>query len=209
MNNQHIIEKIYAKQTLIPIIISSHEEDIINFIKILYTNNIRTVELSVNNNNIFSIIKKIAFLYPNLIIGVCHIQTTDQYHKAVSHHASYLVSYGTTSDLYIVAEEYDNPFFPAVYTPSEILTATDHGYNNLRFCPITDRIDLAMLEDYSNAFLETKFTPQGRFNAHHALQFASLSNINLICSSYWSNVHLNDATKIVQINNAIKLITNN
>lgn len=172
---------------IIPVVSADTINEGLGIAKALIDANINIIEITLRTKNSLDIIEAINIHLPEIIIGGGTILNTDQFHMAVKHGASFIVSPGFTSNLLGVANEYDVPFIPGAITPSEILTLNAKNFNYLKFFPANGFNALSVLKSYESVFPNTKFCATGGVSLDNIKAFFELSNVANVGTSLFVN----------------------
>jgi 2-dehydro-3-deoxyphosphogluconate aldolase/(4S)-4-hydroxy-2-oxoglutarate aldolase len=103
------------------------------------------------------------------------------------------------------------PLLPGVATGSEIMSAAEAGYTELKFFPAMQAGGPAMLKAWSGPFFDMKFCPTGGVTAENAKEFLALPNVVCVGGSWlvppaalaagdWAAItRLAEASSVIQI----------
>lgn len=76
------------------------------------------------------------------------------------------------------------PLLPGVATGSEIMSAQEDGYTQLKFFPALQAGGLPMLKAWQGPFGDVVFCPTGGIHAGNAAEFLALSNVACVGGSW-------------------------
>ena len=103
---------------------------------------------------------------------------------AVAAGAQFLVSPGLTGKLHAAVSGTGCPMIPGVLTASEVLAATELGYELMKYYPAQPSNGLAALADYANIFQGVGFVPTGKIDAGLVPQYGALRNVVAVGGSW-------------------------
>ncbi len=177
-------ENIFSRNQIIPVVVLNEISSAVAVANALLAGGISIMEVTLRTTNALNIIEKISNEVPEMLVGAGTIITEDDYHKAIKHGSKFIVSPGLTHELAQVNKNYDIPFIPGVITPTEIITALNHGFKYLKFFPAESFNGLTTLKSYSSVFSQVKFCPTGGINMENANKYLQLPNVAGIGCSF-------------------------
>jgi 2-dehydro-3-deoxyphosphogluconate aldolase/(4S)-4-hydroxy-2-oxoglutarate aldolase len=187
--------KITAMQTLtalqvmqdapvIPVIALERIEDAVPLARALVAGGIRMLEVTLRTPQALSCIEAITREVPEAVTGAGTVRNSADVQAARQAGARFLVSPGYTTALGQAARAANLPLLPGVATGSEIMTALDDGYTDLKFFPALQAGGIAMLQAWAGPFGHVRFCPTGGITPSNALDFLSLSNVTCVGGSW-------------------------
>jgi 2-dehydro-3-deoxyphosphogluconate aldolase/(4S)-4-hydroxy-2-oxoglutarate aldolase len=73
---------------------------------------------------------------------------------------------------------------PGVLTASEVLAATEYGYDLMKYYPAQPSNGLLVLADYANIFPDVGFVPTGKIDASVLAEYGALRNVVAVGGSW-------------------------
>jgi len=122
--------------------------------------------------------------FPKALIGAGTMLGSREVEAAVAAGARFLVSPGLTEKLHHVVTRAGCPMIPGVLTASEVLAATEWGYELMKYYPAQPSNGLAVLADYANVFPAVGFVPTGKIDASLVPQYGALRNVVAVGGSW-------------------------
>lgn len=190
---------IFDQYKLIPVVAINDPQSAIALAHALLEGGIKIMEITLRTPNALSIINTISSTIPEMLVGAGTILTEDQYHMAIKHGAKFLVSPGLSTNLKIVATEYDIPLIPGAITPTEIMEALDDGFDHLKFFPAESFNGLSTLKTLHAIFPKVKFCPTGGISLTNLEQYIKLPNVATVGCSFLANPELINNGSFAQI----------
>lgn len=175
------------KNRIIPVITADTVNEGLGITKALVDAGINIVEITLRTKDSLEIIESISINIPEVIVGGGTILNEDQFHMAVKHGASFIVSPGFNLELLEVTNEYDVPFIPGAITPSEILALKTKNFNYLKFFPASGFNALSILKSYENVFPDVKFCATGGISLDNIKAYFELKNVANVGTSLFVN----------------------
>ena len=170
-------EELFNQNKFVPVVVLNDIEKAVPIAHALLAGGISVMEVTLRTPNALAIIEKLTKEVPQMITGAGTILTDEHYHLAIKHGAKFIVSPGFTPNLAKVAKSYKVPFLPGAITPSEIMQASLHGFNYLKFFPAESYNGYNVLKSLSSPFSSIKFCPTGGINTENAKKYLALANV--------------------------------
>ena len=154
--------------------------------KALVEGGIHLLEITLRTPSGLNAIKLISEQVPEAIVGAGTVCTPDDYQKAIEAESQFIVSPGLTQPLIIKAQnvkdsgKWDGVFLPGVATASELMTAVDAGFTQLKCFPASAIGGAKLLKAWSGPFPDVKFCPTGGMTPENYQDYLALPNV--ICA---------------------------
>lgn len=130
-----ILQEIQKKK-IITIIRSNHIESIDKIVESLYTGGIRIIEITMNTPDALQKIEEIKKKFPDVCIGAGTVLDGETARLAILSGASFLLTPALSESVIKVANRYNVPVIPGVFTPTEILKAYELGAKVVKIFPV-------------------------------------------------------------------------
>lgn len=145
----------------------------------LLAGGVRVLEITLRTPAAMDVIRHVAGLSDELIVGVGTLTRPEEMAQAVAAGARFGVSPGYTPALGAAAKAAGLPLLPGVVTPSDILAALADGYETVKFFPAEPSGGVPMLKALYGPFREVRFCPTGGISAESAPSY--LAQPNVVC----------------------------
>jgi 2-dehydro-3-deoxyphosphogluconate aldolase/(4S)-4-hydroxy-2-oxoglutarate aldolase len=122
---------------------------------------VRLLEVTLRTPAAPEAIKRIVDGVPDAILGVGTIRSAKDVELATSLGARFLISPGTTPQIYAAAKASRVPFLPGVATASEILHALEAGFDVVKFFPAEQAGGIPAIKALRGPFPNVRFCPTG------------------------------------------------
>lgn len=132
---QDILDEI-KRTKLVAIIRSNSLDGLENTVESLYKGGIRVIEVTMNTPGVLNGIEKMKTFYPDLIVGAGTVLDSESARLAILSGANFLLTPTLKQETIEVANRYNVPIVPGVYTPTEVLTAYEYGAKMVKIFPI-------------------------------------------------------------------------
>ncbi|EON14805.1 bifunctional 4-hydroxy-2-oxoglutarate aldolase/2-dehydro-3-deoxy-phosphogluconate aldolase [Pandoraea sp. SD6-2] len=159
----------------------------------LLAGGVRVLEITLRTPAAMDVIRHVAGLSDDLIVGVGTLTRADEMAQAVAAGARFGVSPGYTSALGAAAKAVGLPLLPGVVTPSDILTALADGYETVKFFPAEPSGGVPMLRALYGPFRQVRFCPTGGISAESAPSYLAQPNVVCVGGSWLTPKALVDA----------------
>lgn len=154
--------------------------------KALVEGGIHILEITLRTSAGLNAIKLISEHVPEAIVGAGTVCTPDDYQKAIDAGSQFIVSPGLTQPLIIKAQnvkelgQWDGVFLPGVATASELMTAVDAGFTQLKCFPASAIGGAKLLKGWFGPFPDVEFCPTGGMTPENYQDYLELPNV--ICA---------------------------
>jgi 2-dehydro-3-deoxyphosphogluconate aldolase / (4S)-4-hydroxy-2-oxoglutarate aldolase len=208
-----LLEKI-RRQKIIAVVVIDDAEAAVPLAKALLDGGISAIELTLRTPAAFESLRRIREHFPNLMVGLGTVISTEQVKQAVAADAAFAVAPGLNPKVVLAAQEASLPFAPGIVTPSDIERAYDLGCRLLKFFPAEPSGGIAYLSSMTGpyAHLGLEYIPLGGLDENNFTRYLALKNVpavggswiasrDLIQSSAWSTITANARRAIEKIQN--------
>ena len=159
----------------------------------LLAGGVRVLEITLRTPAAMDVIRHVAGLSDELIVGVGTLTHPQEMAQAVAAGARFGVSPGYTSALGAAAKAAGLPLLPGVVTPSDILAALADGYETVKFFPAEPSGGVPMLKALYGPFRQVRFCPTGGISAASAPSYLAQPNVVCVGGSWLTPKALVDA----------------
>ena len=113
------------------------------------------------------------------VVGSGTVRSPLQMGHSVDAGCQFMVSPGASPRLLEAAEEHAIPLLPGIGTPTEAMTASEHGYSFLKFFPAEALGGVKVLKAYASPLPDITFCPTGGIDMAKGPEY--LARPNVIC----------------------------
>ena len=178
---EHILRRAYP---VLPVLVIDDVERAVSLAQALCAGGINVIEVTLRTPQALEALKLIRQEVPDLIVGAGTVIHAEQFAQVMDAGAQFAVSPGFTERLALAAQETELPYLPAVMTPSEVLSALEHGYRSLKLFPANGGASVRMLNSFKGPFSGISFCPTGGVTRDNLLSYLSLPNV-ACCGGTW------------------------
>ena len=169
---------------VIPVIVLHDVKDAVPLARALVAGGIRMLEVTLRTREALECIEIIAKEVPEAVAGAGTIRSAADAQAASLAGARFGVSPGYTRSVGKACHDLGLPLLPGVATGSEIMTAQEDGYTELKFFPAVQAGGIPMLKAWQGPFGEVRFCPTGGVHAGNAHEFLTLNNVACVGGSW-------------------------
>ena len=183
-SSQLSLLEIMRTSAVIPVIAIDDLAHAVPLARALVAGGIRVLEVTLRTAHGLPAIRAIAEQVPGAIVGVGTLTQPEEFAAARDAGAVFGVSPGLTSALIAAAKSSGLPLLPGVMTPSEVMSAREHGFQQLKLFPAVPAGGVGMLKALAGPLGDVMFCPTGGISIETAPQFLALSNVACVGGSW-------------------------
>ncbi|MEJ8846169.1 bifunctional 4-hydroxy-2-oxoglutarate aldolase/2-dehydro-3-deoxy-phosphogluconate aldolase [Variovorax rhizosphaerae] len=169
---------------VIPVIVLHDVAHAVPLARALVAGGIRMLEVTLRTPQALQCIEAIAKEVPDAVAGAGTIRSAADAQASALAGAKFGVSPGYTRAVGKACHDLGLPLLPGVATGSEIMTAQEDGYTELKFFPAMQAGGLPMLKAWQGPFGDVTFCPTGGVSLANAPDFLALSNVACVGGSW-------------------------
>ena len=169
---------------VIPVIVLYDVAHAVPLARALVAGGIRMLEVTLRTPQALQCIEAIAKEVPDAVAGAGTIRSAADAQASALAGAKFGVSPGYTRSVGKACHDFGLPLLPGVATGSEIMTAQEDGYTQLKFFPAMQAGGLPMLKAWQGPFGDVTFCPTGGISLANAPDFLALSNVACVGGSW-------------------------
>lgn len=178
------VELLAVHGPVIPVIVIERVDDAVPLARALVAGGVRVLEVTLRTPVALEAIRRIAAEVPEAIVGAGTLRSAADLEAAKAAGCAFGVSPGYTADVGRAARDLGLPLLPGVATASEVMAASDDGFEFLKFFPATAAGGLPMLKAWAGPFPDVVFCPTGGITPETAPQFLALPNVKVVGGSW-------------------------
>lgn len=169
---------------VIPVIVLNDVAHAVPMAKALAAGGIRMLEITLRTSVALDCMRAIANEVPEAVVGAGTIRSVADAKAALAAGARFGVSPGYTGSIGKACQDIGLPLLPGVATGSEIMTAQEDGYTELKFFPAMQAGGPNLLKAWAGPFADIKFCPTGGVSLENAPQLLALPNVVVVGGSW-------------------------
>lgn len=169
---------------VIPVIAIDDINHAVPLAKALVAGGIRVLEVTLRTEHGLAAIRAMAEQVPDAIVGVGTLTQAGEFAAAREAGAVFGVSPGLTPALIAAARSSGLPLLPGVMTPSEVMSAREQGFRQLKLFPAVPAGGVGMLNAIAGPLGDIMFCPTGGISIETAPQFLACKNVACVGGSW-------------------------
>ena len=176
--------KFLASASVIPVMVIEREADAIPMAEALVAGGIKVLEITLRTPCALASIKAISEAVPEAHVGAGTVCNGDDFSAAVDAGARFIVSPGQSDVLFDKSITSNTPLLPGAVTATEVMRATQAGFNVLKFFPASTSGGAAAIQAFSGPFSGISFVPTGGIGPKNLLEYLQLPNVQAAGGSW-------------------------
>ena len=141
------------------------------------------LEVTLRTPHALQVIEEMAKV-PGAVVGSGTVRSPLQMGHSVDAGAKFMVSPGASPRLLEAADDVSIPLLPGIGTPTEAMTAHEHGYYFLKFFPAEALGGAPVLKAFASPLSDIMFCPTGGIDAVKAKTYLALPNVICVGGSW-------------------------
>jgi 2-dehydro-3-deoxyphosphogluconate aldolase / (4S)-4-hydroxy-2-oxoglutarate aldolase len=175
---------------VIPVVTVEDPDHAVPLARALLAGGIPIMELTLRTGRALEALCRVAAEVPEVLVGAGTVLTPQQADEALAGGAQFLVSPGVSPRLLQHLASVPVPVLPGVATVSEMLTAIDNGFSELKFFPAGPAGGPAYLSAVSGPVPEALFCPTGGVTPENMADYLALPNVPSVGGSWLTPARL-------------------
>ncbi len=171
------MDELLAAAAVIPVLTVQRAEDAQPLASALKAGGLRVVELTWRTEAALDALTAMKIAEPDLVVGMGTIRHPEQAAAAEAAGADFLVSPGLTRELESALLAAACPVMPGVATASEVMRASDAGFEVLKFFPAEPAGGLPYLNSLRGPFSSIRLCPTGGVTRALTPDYLALPNV--------------------------------
>ncbi|MBN2012814.1 bifunctional 4-hydroxy-2-oxoglutarate aldolase/2-dehydro-3-deoxy-phosphogluconate aldolase [candidate division KSB1 bacterium] len=156
---------------VIAVIRMDNTEKLQQVIEAISEGGVKALEITMTTPGAIDVIKAVSKqISSDFMLGVGTVLDPETARAAILAGAEFVVGPTLNPDVIKMAHRYDKAVFPGAFTPTEILTAWEHGADIVKVFPAT-ALGPKFFKDVKGPLPEVKMTPTGGVGLNNAAEF--------------------------------------
>ena len=177
------IRSILSLAPVIPVIILDDVALARPLAEALVAGGLPVLEVTLRTRHALQVIEEMAKV-PGAVVGSGTIRSPLQMGHSVDAGCKFMVSPGASPRLLEAADDHPIPLLPGIATPTEAMTAAEHGYSFLKFFPAEALGGAPVLKAYASPLPDITFCPTGGIDMVKAKTYLALPNVICVGGSW-------------------------
>ena len=196
----HFQELAKAGKPIVPVIALPSLDCALPLADTLSSCGFKVLEITLRTDCGLEAIKLLRDSRPELVVGAGTVKNSRQLTQVVAAGAQFVVSPGTDAVMIDQANNHGVALVPGVMTPSEIMTAENHGLDTVKLFPAALAGGTEFISSMNAIFPGLKFFPTGGVSEDNVNQYLALQNVicaggtwltpkSLMEKGHWDKIH--------------------
>jgi 2-dehydro-3-deoxyphosphogluconate aldolase/(4S)-4-hydroxy-2-oxoglutarate aldolase len=168
---------------VIPVIILDDVKNARPLAEALIAGGLPVLEVTLRTPHALQVIEEMAKV-EGAVVGSGTVRSPLQMGHSVDAGARFMVSPGASPRLLQAADDFSIPLLPGIGTPTEAMTASEHGYNFLKFFPAEALGGAPVLKAFASPLSDIIFCPTGGIDLNKAKTYLALPNVICVGGSW-------------------------
>lgn len=168
---------------VIPVIILDDISKARPLAEALIAGGLPVLEVTLRTPHALQVIEAMAKV-PGAVVGSGTVRSPLQMGHSVDAGARFMVSPGASPRLLEAAGDFSIPLLPGIGTPTEAMTASEQGYNILKFFPAEALGGVPVLKAFASPLSDILFCPTGGIDLEKAKSYLALPNVICVGGSW-------------------------
>ena len=169
---------------VVPVIALTDVAHAVPLAEALLAGGIDVMEITLRTPQGLACIEAVARNVPAMHLGAGTVTQAVDVQRVIDAGARFALSPGCTPALVDTVRAAQLPFVPGVMTPSEVMTARDHGFTLMKLFPAAQAGGLAMLQALGGPLADVRFCPTGGISPDNLASFLRLKNVAMVGGSW-------------------------
>lgn len=175
--------EIMRSASVIPVIAIDDPAHAVPLAKALVAGGIRVLEVTLRTEYGLQAIRDMSGV-EGAIVGVGTLTQPHEFEASRDAGAVFGVSPGLTAAMIEAAKKSGLPLLPGVMTPSEVMSAREHGFKQLKLFPAVPAGGVGMLNAIAGPLPDVTFCPTGGISIETAPKFLACKNVACVGGSW-------------------------
>lgn len=172
------------RSRVVPVIALHDVAHAVPLAEALLAGGIDVMEITLRTPQALACIAAVARAVPSMQLGAGTVTQAADVQRVLDAGARFALSPGCTPALVDAVRAAQLPFVPGVMTPSEVMTARDHGFKLMKLFPAAQAGGLAMLQALGGPLADVRFCPTGGISPDNLASFLRLANVAMVGGSW-------------------------
>ncbi|MCI5145866.1 MAG: keto-hydroxyglutarate-aldolase/keto-deoxy-phosphogluconate aldolase [Candidatus Electrothrix sp. AR3] len=175
---------IFNMSPVIPVIVINKVEHAVPLAKALLAGGIKILEITLRSDAALGSIRRISDEVPEVIVGAGTVLAPEKIKTVAEAGGRFAITPGLTPALLTAAKYATIPLIPGVSTASEVMSALERGFTELKFFPAEAAGGVQKLKSLGGPFPQITFCPTGGISAKNYRKYLELANVACVGGSW-------------------------
>ena len=173
-----------TRAPVVPVMVINDVAQAVPMARALVAGGLTALEITLRTDCALEAIRAIAAEVEGADIGAGTVCSAAQMHDAVAAGARFIVSPGSSDELFATAKELSVPLLPGAVTASEVMRVREAGFPIVKFFPAGTSGGAPAIKAFGGPFGDMLFIPTGGVGLNNLSDYLSLSNVPAVGGSW-------------------------
>lgn len=178
------VKETIEKYKIVPVAVFNSVDEVRPKLKAMCDGGLPIAEITFRTDCAAEAIKLAVSEFPEMLVGAGTVINTVQAKAAFKAGAKFIVSPGFSEEVADFCAENGLPYFGGCVTPTEIMTAIEHGCRVIKFFPCSCYGGIKTMKALSAAFPSVSFLPTGGINGDNLAEYLGWDKIVAVGGSW-------------------------
>jgi 2-dehydro-3-deoxyphosphogluconate aldolase / (4S)-4-hydroxy-2-oxoglutarate aldolase len=169
--DRHAIYKSIVEVGLVPIVRTSSADAAVRAVQAVIDGGINVIEVTMTVPGALKVLEQVASKTPNVILGAGTVLDSETARACILSGAHFLVTPALKLETLEMARRYSRPIMPGALTPTEVLTAWEHGADAVKIFPCSAVGGAKYIKALKAPLPQIEMVPTGGVNLETAADF--------------------------------------
>ncbi|MEP6389198.1 MAG: bifunctional 4-hydroxy-2-oxoglutarate aldolase/2-dehydro-3-deoxy-phosphogluconate aldolase [Halioglobus sp.] len=173
-----------TRAPVVPVMVINDVAQAVPMARALVAGGLTALEITLRTDCALEAIRAIANEVEGADIGAGTVCSAAQMHDAVAAGARFIVSPGSSEELFATAKELSVPLLPGAVTASEVMRVREAGFPIVKFFPAGTSGGAPAIKAFQGPFGDMLFIPTGGVGLNNLSDYLNLSNVPAVGGSW-------------------------
>ena len=178
-----LLDRLSASR-VVPVVTIDDAEQAVPIARALLAGGIDSIEITLRTDAAYDAIRKVKAEVPEIVLGIGTVIHVNQMEFCIDVRPDFIVTPGTTQELYEEIAPTGLMLIPGIATPTEAIEAMRRGYDVVKFFPAEAAGGVPMLKGIGGPIPNLRFMPTGGINTGNAKSYLDLPNVVCVGGSW-------------------------
>ena len=178
-----LLDRLSASR-VVPVVTIDDADQAVPIARALLAGGIEAIEITLRTDAAYDAIRNVKAEVPEIALGIGTVIHVNQMEFCIDVRPDFIVTPGTTQELYEEIAPTGLMLIPGIATPTEAIEAMRRGYDVVKFFPAEAAGGVPMLKGIGGPIPNLRFMPTGGINTGNAKSYLDLPNVVCVGGSW-------------------------
>ena len=172
------------RSRVVPVVTIDDADQAVPIAHALLSGGIEAIEITLRTDAAYDAIRKVKAEVPEIALGIGTVIHVNQMDFCIEVRPDFIVTPGTTQELYEEIAPTGLTLIPGVATPTDAIEAMRRGFDLVKFFPAEAAGGVPMLKGIGGPIPNLRFMPTGGISTKNAPDYLALPNVVCVGGSW-------------------------